>query len=186
MDFSAFAAVESSRARQQAERLEQFEVHYLKALDYLMRFQEQNCFHQPYLQKAVHELLAAIPHQRGRVEPYAWLAYAMYILEKDILFKDYFQIACSIDSKYKLLQALNRVTAEKKAVTRSAFSAPPEKSFRADKNKKKKPVLLNRGNSMPDINTGINTRLKSFKQTNKLPETETIDLFSGDFSLQDI
>ena len=35
-----------ARARQQEERQEQFEIHYLNALDYLMRFQDKNCFHQ--------------------------------------------------------------------------------------------------------------------------------------------
>jgi len=171
VDFSAFAAVESSRARQQEERQEQFEIHYLNALDYLMRFQDKNCFHQPYLQKAVHELLAAIPHQRGRVEPYAWLAYAMYVLEKDILFKDYFQIAYSIDSEYQLVIALKNISAKPRPLV---VSSQPSRGLRRSRPvENKKPV-----HSF--------TREKTVRALESTRASETEAVFSGDFNLQDI
>lgn len=108
MDFSAFAAVESRRTQQQSARADRFDEHYQSALVHLRKFLDQRSYYPPFLQAAVQELLAAIPHQRNRVETYAWLAYAMYVLEKKKLFQDYWQIAHSLQPDFPLVQALQQ------------------------------------------------------------------------------
>ena len=178
MDFSAFAAVESSRARQQEERQGRFDIHYQEALGYLLRFQEQNCFYQPFLQKAIHELLAAVPHQRNRVEAYAWLAYAMYILENEKLFQNYFQIACSLDPDFGLVHALKNVNSEAVSV---AFQPQMRQKPMPEQAVKKKPMVLGREKTEPK------PYLKANEVDSSIGEaSESEDVFAEDFALQDI
>jgi hypothetical protein len=104
VDFSLLEQVQADKKSLTVQRQTQFEVHYENALDALYDFEEE-C-DKAFLKEAVSELLTALSYQRNRVEPYAYLAYAMFAVQSPKLGFAYLNLAKTLDPDFFLIDQI--------------------------------------------------------------------------------
>lgn len=107
MDFSLMAQVQTARQAQTERRQRDFDSHLQCGLAALKRFQQEGGSRELLLQ-AVTELREALSFQRGRVEPYAYLAWAMFAVGQLQLGFTYLKAAKAIDPDYFLIARICR------------------------------------------------------------------------------
>lgn len=107
INFALLTEVQDAREVQTVKRQHHFEDHLRSAVSALQRFQQEGHARE-HLFTAVTELREALRFQRSRVEPYAYLAWAMFAVGQLQLGCTYLKIAREIAPAHPLVTRICR------------------------------------------------------------------------------
>lgn len=103
-DLGALASAKNKAKVNQDRKEEDFNGEYSKGLEYLKLFSQSK--KESDLKLAASKFFESIKCKRSRIEPYIYLSYIFYLLDKNDLAKEYLNIAKSIDPTYYGIQNL--------------------------------------------------------------------------------